>query len=422
MPTKFEEICSAIGEYGQQVIAPILVDYVEWVLEKTQSRGIQRLYFLARDGHILKEIAEHICDKRQLSVSCRYLYCSRYALRTASYPLLSQEEVLSMVGEGCVRCTPRVLLERSHLTEDQVRQVAECCGCNDLDALLQESERRSFIEKLKKTPLFWESLQQESQKAHDNAMAYFEQEGLLTGDVAIVDSGWSGSMQRSLGQLLRSKGFAGHLDGFYFGMYQSPKGVEDGSYHTFYFNRQGKLSDKAWFNNNVFECMLAAPHGMTVGYKEKEGQMVPLLREKRAVEELALVEAQEAGILRYVAGYLQSCDEPTPQKDRLFRCRKWLRRCMVHPTAAEIEFLGNYQFCDDATEGYFLPLAQAECPRVLNSRLLLVRVLQKLSHGRYCSYQPFVWYYGAVVGAPKWLQPMYRWNEFLWEWIRLSRK
>lgn len=420
MPIRYEETQSSMETYAEQVIAPVLVDYVEWVLENAQSQGIQRLYFLARDGYILKKIAEEICIKRKLSISCRYLYCSRYALRTASYPLLSHEEVLSIVGEGCVRCTTRVLLERSCLTKDQISQIAECCDCRDLDALLREDERHAFIEKLREMPIFWESLQQESQKAYDNAMAYFEQEGLLAGDVTVVDSGWSGSMQRSLGYLLRSKEFSFRLEGFYFGMYQAPRRVEDGIYHTFYFNHHGKISDKAWFNNNLFECMLAAPHGMTVGYEEQCGKMVPLLREKRGSEELELVKAQETGILRYAQGHLSSLSQPT-QEDRLSRCRKMLRRCMVHPTVTEVELLGHFQFCDDATEGYFYPLVRAENMRTLNTRLLPMRVLRKLSRGRFFPYHPFVWYCGSVVGAPKWLQPLYRWNEFLWECVRLSR-
>lgn len=421
MPIKFEETLSAMETYGEQVIAPILVEYVEWVLEQVQMQGLPRLYFLARDGHILHRIAENICQARGLPIECRYLYCSRFALRTAGYILLSKEETLSMVGENCVQCTPRVLLERCHLTKEQMTSLANACDCEDLEALLSEGERLALVEKLQNTPLFWEYLQGEGRKAYDQAIAYFEQEGLLTGDVAIVDSGWSGSMQRSLGQLLRSKDFAGRLEGFYFGMYQSPKCAEDGIYHTFYFNRQGKLSDKAWFNNNLLECMLAAPHGMTVGYEEQDGIMVPLLREKRNLKELALVTAQETGILRYAEDNLSQASQPVSQTQRLCRCRKQLRRCMVHPTLDEVELLGNYQFCDDTTEGYFLPLARAESLRTLNTRLLPMRVLKKLSRGRFFSYHPFVWYYGAVVGAPKWLQPLYRWNEFLWECVRLSR-
>jgi len=421
MPTKFEAKLQAMENYGERVIAPILVDYVEWVLENADIRGFKRLYFLARDGHVLQKLAESICNQRGLSIECRYLYCSRYALRTASYGLLSKEEVLSLVGMTCVQCTPYLLLERCHFSQEQIMQVSRACGYENLDVALNEVDRLVFVERLKDCALFWKYLQGESQNSYDKAIAYFKQEGLFTGDVAVVDSGWSGSMQRSLGQLLHSMGFSYRLEGFYFGMYQSPKDPEDGIYHTFYFNSKGKLFDKAWFNNNLFECMLAAPHGMTVGYQEQVGRMEPVLREKRDKHELTLVEAQEAGILRYAEIYLLGTPEPLFHEERLNRCRKRLQRCMVHPTVDEVELLGHFQFCDDATEGYFLPLVRAEGIKVLNTRLLPVRFLRKLTRGRLFAYHPFVWYYGAVVGAPKWIQPLYRWNDFLWECVRLSR-
>lgn len=420
MPTKFEQTLCDMETYGEQVVAPILMDYVAWVLEQAQAQGLHRLFFLARDGHILQKLAALLCQQRGLSIECRYLYCSRFALRTAAYHLMTKEQILSIVGEKCVKCTTRVLFERSNLTQEQMDILAKGCRCEELDTPLSAQARLSLVKLLGDSPLYWSHLKGNAAKAYDNAMAYFQQEGLLDDDVAVVDSGWSGSMQRSLGQLLRSKGFSHRLEGFYFGMYLSPQNSVDGVYHAFYFNRQGKLSDKAWFNNNFFECMLAAPHGMTVGYEEQGGKMVPLLREKRDRDELALVEAQEAGILRYAQGHLSPLSQMT-QGERLRRCRKELRRCMVHPTVAEVELLGHFQFCDDATEGYFYPLARAERLRTLNTRLLPVRALRKLSRGRLFPYHPFVWYYGSVVGAPKWLQPLYRWNEFLWECVRLSR-
>lgn len=421
MPTKFDVPFQTIGRYGEQVIAPILLAYVEWVVEQAKQRNLKRLYFLARDGHILRELAEAMSKTDALQLDCRYLYCSRYALRCASYGLLSKEEVLSMVGISSMRCSPWLMLERCPLTIEEIVQVAAACQVADLHQPLDKGGRLAFIARLRDCPLFWRLLQEESRKAYEAAAAYFRQEGLLEGDVAIVDSGWSGSIQRSLGQLLRSEGFSGQLQGFYFGMYQSPKSPKDGLYHTFYFNHSGKLSDKAWFNNNLFECMLAAPHGMTVGYTARAGRMVPQFQEKRTPVELDLIREQEAGILRYAQHYLQNKHTRRTHKERLIQCRRNLRRCMVHPTLQEVELLSAFQFCDDSTEGYFMPLAEVGTLQRLNSRLLPVRVLRKLTHGGLCGKcHPFIWYYGAVVGAPPLLRPLYRWNEFLWECVRLA--
>ncbi|MFR1474267.1 MAG: hypothetical protein ACLSB9_00195 [Hydrogeniiclostridium mannosilyticum] len=60
---------------------------------------------------------------------------------------------------------------------------------------------------------------------------------MLDGDpVAVVDTGWTGSIQRSLRQLLRSAGGNGGISGFCFGLYQEPKDPADGDYMAWYFS------------------------------------------------------------------------------------------------------------------------------------------------------------------------------------------
>ena len=67
------------------VTAPVLFCYVGYVIESAVKLGIQRIYFLARDGYILKSIADVIIKKRELDIDTHYLYVSRYALRNALY-------------------------------------------------------------------------------------------------------------------------------------------------------------------------------------------------------------------------------------------------------------------------------------------------------------------------------------------------
>ena len=74
---------------------------------------------------------------------------------------------------------------------------------------------------------------------------------------------WTGSIQRSLRQLLRSAGGNGGISGFYFGLYQEPKDPADGDYMAWYFSRRSPVHDRILFNNNVLDSMCAAPHPMT---------------------------------------------------------------------------------------------------------------------------------------------------------------
>jgi len=62
---------------GANIAGPILVSYVLWIIKKTQELKIKRLYFIARDGQILLEIAKRINKFLGLDIDLRYLYGSR---------------------------------------------------------------------------------------------------------------------------------------------------------------------------------------------------------------------------------------------------------------------------------------------------------------------------------------------------------
>ena len=73
----------------------LMTDYVWWVLQEAEKAGIKTLYFLARDGWLLREIGLVICEHYSLDIECKYLYCSRISLRTPSYLLLFRYILLS---------------------------------------------------------------------------------------------------------------------------------------------------------------------------------------------------------------------------------------------------------------------------------------------------------------------------------------
>ena len=76
---------------SRQKVAPVLYGYVCWVLKEAEKRGICTLYFLSRDGYILRKIAQQICEKKKMRIECRYLYCSRASLRMPAYHLIGEE-------------------------------------------------------------------------------------------------------------------------------------------------------------------------------------------------------------------------------------------------------------------------------------------------------------------------------------------
>lgn len=411
--TKQEEI--DIVRYANCIIAPSLFFYVSWIIDKSVEQDLKRLYFLARDGYVLKEIAVLICKNRGLDIEIRYLFVSRYALRAACLGIISKTEVLEYIGHSSQQVSVDVILSRCYFDDKQKESLIIDEKIISTSHILTESEREGFINQLSSNGKFWEFISLNSGMALEQCVNYFNQEGLFSGDVSIIDSGWSGSIQRNIRQILENSGIQSKISGFYFGMYVAPK-VEDGTYYTYYFSWNTGFKRKVHFNNNLFECMLSAPHGMTKGYEKNAEKIVPILSESRAMKEIELVLLQIESIKETVDSILQN-------KIKLLSERSiytLMKRAMLFPKKEESLILGEFYFSDDATEHHMYPLAHQSSIQNLLSRTLPVRILRKFSKGRFGGkYIPFIWYYGSLPYVHWTMRWFFRWNEVIGECLRL---
>lgn len=73
------------------VYAPVVMEYVEWVLAQACREGKERLYFLARDGWLPYLAARRLSEERGLRLAIRYLKLSRLAVRNALLALGGRE-------------------------------------------------------------------------------------------------------------------------------------------------------------------------------------------------------------------------------------------------------------------------------------------------------------------------------------------
>ena len=85
---------------GICLTGPILISYVLLILENSLKQGINRLYFIARDGFVLKEIADILIEKNNYPIKTKYIYGSRIAWRVPSMisaDINSIEETLNYI-------------------------------------------------------------------------------------------------------------------------------------------------------------------------------------------------------------------------------------------------------------------------------------------------------------------------------------
>ena len=420
-------VSSGDGSFQEQMtcflLAPVAVSFAAWVLREAVGRKIDRVYFLARDGWQFYQAARALQKSWKLPVELRYLYCSRYSLRIPCYCLMG-EEALGYICLRGMEVSFADMMARAGLDEGEAAAIAGKIGYReDIRKPIPLTQIPKFRERLLQCPLFLEEMQNISREAYRNAMDYFSREGLLEeGSFAIADSGWTGTTQQVLEQLLASGGRKRPLEGFYFGLYDLPPGADPLRYHTFYFSPAGNLRRKAEFSNSLFEAVFSAPHGMTVGYKE--GGTGPVLAAKRGLQADEM-ERQTAWIERYA----ECCGQKrvaadTSEKDARFIARL-LRLFMSRPDRSEAEVYGNYRFSDDVTENRTHPLALPMTEDELLSGHILEK-FRRLYLKRNLPVRESAWYEGSArlySSRASWHQRHYRrYKELIYLRKGLERK
>lgn len=399
---------------SKEKVSPVLYGYVCWIIKEAQKRNIHILYFLARDGYVLKKIAETICDKKNIKIECRYLYCSRTSLRMPTYHFIG-EEAYDLIFLNGYHVTLKSFFERVNLPPKSWDQVLEQANISDEISLtkeLSDLEIKQYRKAITSSSVFVEFLMESSKKSYSSTIKYLRQEKLLKQNtLAIVDSGWTGSMQRSLRQILEFSGWKGNILGFYFGMFALPK-KEDGEYLTFYFGKHYGKKNKVLFCNNLFECFLSAPHGMTIGYEENSTTRMiePIFAEKLNKTQLCQIEEQQRGILNGV----NKCINLNISFSSM-DCQKILRKLMGHPKVEIVKIYSQFLFCDDITEKYHCSLIGSED---ITDLLIGKKILKKIRNKNLAK---VFWEYGAVALIRNPIKRLWYWlNVYIWKNITYS--
>lgn len=397
----------------QEIFPPIITTFTAHLLQTASTKGIKRLYFLARDGYILYNTAAIIAEKHGIDIELRYLYCSRIALRNAALLDLG-EEAYRYLLEGGFALTPKVILGRLRLEREEREKVYSDIGYTaDEERSMGKAAAAEFCGKLRKSSVYTGYIKSVSESCKEAAVAYLEQEGLLSDTpYAIVDSGWTGSMQRMLRVLTGRR-----QTGFYFGMY-SKGNAEDGEFYTYLFDKSTSPILVSKFNNNLFEAVCSAPHGMTVGYKREGGKVVPVLKNRESLNcDNELILTQEQLIYSYAREKSVFPVKETSIKERQKLVFPLLDMLMYKPDRETAEMYGSLRFSDDPAELNSFPLAE-KLDDV--KRLYLIPRLADKLFKRGKANTPVFWGYGAAVLSGKgWFC---RLNLRLWELLWLIKR
>ena len=272
---------ATLVELTSSLIAPLMTLHVFWLLREARQRGLSRLYFVARDGFLIKKIADVLIKVFGLSIETRYLYGSRQAWHLPAITDFSASS-LSWLFERTRTLTLRIILGRLQMSPEHVAETLEKAGWTEAtwDLALDEDTLARIKTDLLGNADFRAHVEKLIAGKRGIAVRYLEQEGLFDPiPWAIIDLGWHGRLQHSLEKLLETRQPTRTL-GLYFGLYaDSPalSKLQTASYLDWDL-RSPPAAKEIPALVFLMESFCTAPHGSTIGYRSEGGKIVPECR------------------------------------------------------------------------------------------------------------------------------------------------
>jgi hypothetical protein len=324
-----------------------------WVLREASARKVKRLYFMARDGQIILEVAKRILPKTDYDLQLHYLHGSRQAWSLPSLFRLSEYEIQWITHVSPI-LTIRLVARRLDLPPEELVDRLKESGLHipDLDALLSQREIAELRRLLLRDPAVQQLILDQAARARSILLSYLNQQNLTVGKkVALVDTGWYATSQDKLTKILQSAEYDPEMHGLYFGLRTArPSSVKT----SFLFGPTSSPAYQEWGKAfiTILEVLCAADHGMTLRYSADGGGVLhPELRERHNSRAMAWgLETLRKGIFDFVDAASTISFHEIDLAEYRSRVLHLIRLLISSPAPQEAEVLGGFEFSSEQTE------------------------------------------------------------------------
>ncbi|WP_127960348.1 hypothetical protein [Serratia microhaemolytica] len=271
---------STVVEHGHDFfpeLATSLFYFIEKLHRILLEQGIERVYFLSREGQPLMRMFDMYCEHTAKHVVSHYLEVSRRSTLLPSLAPLAEENFETLFRQ--YRCISLFEFLSSLGLEQYTKDIVKTLELTDGREIQREKDfpTSTIFMKLRNSLEFGELYEHERtirRKAFIDYLAVLSG-GELPSRLAIVDVGWKGTIQDNLFALLCNKNDTpvNVVTGYYIGLVAEGAANSRNNKYGLLFSSVGTPSPKfRVFNENraLFEVLLAADHGSIISYQSTE--------------------------------------------------------------------------------------------------------------------------------------------------------
>lgn len=277
------------AQLGASLAGPILFPYIYWLLDQAQKRGIERLYFIARDGYILKLIADLIIKENNLPIKTKYIYGSRKAWRISALNLDDDELYRQFIQFTMYE--PKKVNQAFGLTKEEFLSILPK-NLHNYSTHKPDNRLAEYLYENKDVLKF----AIEKNRAQKNCVINYLKNTIDCTDdkFAFVDLDGSGLTQNCLARLMNNF-YDKKIKSFYYAVTPACCRSLNLEKYYYYTLKRGNMG-------NMLELLTRAPHGQTLKYADKNEDYKPIL------EQIDVENFKAWGFDNYINGMLEYCN------------------------------------------------------------------------------------------------------------------
>lgn len=283
----------------------LFVPYVNWAIKESMSRGIKCLYFISRDGHHLKRIADALIEVKGYDIKTKYIYGSRKAWRIPSFVHEIDDEFFSEFGNFANIKQFSKLLEAMDISEEKFIEIFPELEYLKDSRKISKGLLKQIRLKLADSKLYKEYILETAAEERKLVSAYLRQEINFDEPFAFVEYWGRGYTQDCLTRLLDD--VAGHEVPNVCYYARSIYKTEGHSIRYNYTSNTGSLI--------FIEALFANLNYRSVpGYKEENGRIEPIILP--CDNDMEIQQALEENLVRFARDLY---GQPLQDEDRFER-------------------------------------------------------------------------------------------------------
>lgn len=332
---------NAFFKFGYTSFGPLLYGFCLWLKHFTLENNIEQIFFLARDGYMIKKAYE-IIDKSN-DVEKYYLEVSRRSLRVPYLSMATDiDDIIKELNVSTYVTLSQIFDGIGLEMNDYVKYISNCnlslSTTYNRDVLFNSANFRRLLK------LLFEDIKRNAKKEMEQLKSYiyqfdFEKKSIL------IDVGWRGSIQCYLTKILDDLSIKSDINGVYFGVLENDNFdlKKDSLFgYLFDYNKRCKFDIKYFIG--FFESLFLEGEGSVKSYSITNKQIKVNRYEFEYDDEM---KNNVLSIQRGALAFLTSFEASNIWGEECYSeviFSSNILRCMISPTYDEAVLFGDILF------------------------------------------------------------------------------